>query len=264
VADAHHEHDQATARLVRRTRSEPDAPYGSFEQQRSTASLGMWLFIAQEVMFFGGLFLVYVVQRLAAPAAFAEGSRRLDVVLGTANTAVLLTSSFTMALAVRAAALGGRRAPALLLVATCALGVVFLAVKGAEYEHKLEQGLWPGTGWQVPADEGSAVHGGHAAAMGPGERASDGAHGPTGGAQAGGASPSPDALRMFFTLYFAMTGLHGLHVLVGIIVLAWILLRARRGDFSSEYYTPVENAGLYWHLVDLIWIFLFPLLYLVK
>ena len=195
-------------------------------QQKEASSLGMWVFIAQEVMFFGGLFLAYTVYRNLYPAAFAEASHHLDWKLGGINTAVLILSSLTMALAVRAAALGHRRQIVLFLIATVVLGSIFLGVKVVEYGDKFEHHLVPGPHFQF-----------------------------------GG--PNAHPAQIFYSLYFAMTGLHALHMIIGIpiiLVLAW---KAHRGRFGPEYHTPVEMTGLYWHFVDIIWIFLFPLLYLV-
>ena len=195
-------------------------------QQRETAALGMWVFLVTELMFFGGLFLVYVVYRYAWPRAFALGSHELDIVLGTTNTAVLIASSLTMALAVRSAQLGRRRAIVTFLVLTMILGSVFLGIKADEYHHKWVEGHVPGPGFHFPGDEAAHV-------------------------------------RIFFSLYFAMTGLHALHMIIGIGVLAVMLVMAARGRFGPGYHNPIECSGLYWHFVDIVWIFLFPLLYLV-
>jgi cytochrome c oxidase subunit III len=197
-------------------------------QQRSAAKLGMWIFLATEILFFGGLFMAYGAIRYFYPGTFLAAHEYLSVPMGGLNTVVLISSSFTMALAVRAAQLGDRRQLMALLGATLALAFVFLGVKAFEYHHKIELGLLPGKFYR---------------------------------AQALGLAGLP---HIFFGIYFTMTGLHALHVVIGMGVIVWMLLRARRGDFSAGYYTPVENVGLYWHLVDLIWIFLFPLLYLVK
>ena len=193
-------------------------------QQRETAALGMWVFLVTELMFFGGLFLVYIVYRYAWPHAFALGSHELDIVLGTTNTAVLIASSLTMALAVRSAQLG-RRGPLLVCLAlTLILGSVFLGIKTYEYHHKYVEGFVPGPAFRFPGEE-------HA--------------------------------RIFFSLYFAMTGLHALHMIIGIGVLVVMLVMGARGRFGPHYYNPMECSGLYWHFVDIVWIFLFPLLYLV-
>jgi cytochrome c oxidase subunit III len=195
-------------------------------QQKEASALGMWLFIAQEIMFFGGLFLIYTVYRTLNPHAFAAASAHLDWKLGAINTAVLIGSSLTMAMGVHAAALGRRKAIAGWLVLTIVLGLVFLGVKVVEYAQKFEHHLVPGPHF---AFEGPQAH----------------------------------AAEVFFSLYFAMTGLHALHMIVGIPILASLAVMAWRGHFSAEYHTPVELTGLYWHFVDIIWIFLFPLLYLL-
>ena len=200
--------------------------FDSAEQQREAASLGMWVFLVTEIMFFGGLFAAYTIYRLAYPAAFAAASRHLDVRLGGLNTAVLIASSLTMALAVRGAQQGRRGIVAVFLLSTMALGSVFLGVKMVEYHHKFVEHLVPGPAFRFPGTEP-----GHAA--------------------------------MFFCLYFGMTGLHALHMIVGLGVLAVMLEMAWRGRFTPHYHNPIECAGLYWHFVDIIWIFLFPLLYLV-
>ena len=195
-------------------------------EQKEASSLGMWLFIAQEVMFFGGMFVAYTVYRNLYPAAFAEASHHLDWKLGGINTAVLILSSLTMALAVRAAALGKRRQIVLFLIATVVLGSIFLGVKVVEYADMFEHHLVPGPLLQFPG-------------------------------------PNARPAQIFYSLYFAMTGLHALHMIIGIpilLVLAWM---AHRGRYTPAYHTPVEMTGLYWHFVDIVWIFLFPLLYLV-
>ncbi len=200
--------------------------FESLEQQREAAAIGMWAFLVQEVMFFGGLFTTYLVYRALHPAAFAEGSSHLPVALGTFNTAVLIGSSLTMALAVRAAQLGRGGGTALFLVATMLLACVFLGVKAVEYQDKWEHALIPGVRW----------------------------------APAPGADPH---LNLFFALYFVMTGMHALHMVIGLGLMAVVAVRAARGAFSAAQHGLVECLGLYWHFVDLVWIFLFPLLYLL-
>ena len=195
-------------------------------QQAEASTLGMWVFLVTEILFFGGLFLAYTVYRAQYPLAFAEASRHLDIALGTLNTAVLIISSLTMAMAVYSAALGRRKAIIAFLVATMALGATFLGVKAVEYAHKFHDHLVPGPGFHFP--------GPHA---GPAE--------------------------IFFSLYFTMTGLHAAHMIVGLGLLTVLVLQARKGRYGPEYYTPVEVSGLYWHFVDIVWIFLFPLLYLI-
>lgn len=197
------------------------------EQQKDASTLGMWIFLATEILFFGGMFMGYIVYRWLYPEAFALASQKMDLWLGTINTAVLLTSSLTMALAVRAAQLGERKGTALLLVATMVLGVIFLGIKGLEYYHKFVEHLVPGPNFEFdPAYARNA--------------------------------------EIFFVLYFLMTGIHALHLLIGVGLTGVMAFRAWRGRFSPEYYSPVEISGLYWHFVDLVWIFLFPLLYLIN
>jgi cytochrome c oxidase subunit 3 len=210
------------------------------EQQKEAAALGMWVFIAQEVLFFGGLFTAYAVYRHQYPDAFSAGSHHLSYRIGFANTLVLIASSLTMALAVWSAAVGKKRRVVGFILATILLGSVFLGVKYFEYRGKIAPCLGDGpyAGCLVPGErfDASAVH--------------------LGGAEGG-------HVQIFFSLYFGMTGLHALHMIVGIPILATIAFLAGRGRFSPEYHTPVEIVGLYWHFVDIIWIFLFPLLYLI-
>ena len=210
------------------------------QQQQEAASLGMWVFIAQEILFFGGLFAAYAIYRHAYPEAFALGSHHLNRTIGTANTLVLIGSSLTMALAVHAAATGRRQAIVGFLLATVLLGGAFLGVKYFEYAEKIAPclGDQEHAGCLVPGAnfDPHAVHAEGAA-----------------GQQA----------QIFFSLYFGMTGLHALHMIVGIPIILTIAAMAWRGRFTPEYHTPVEMVGLYWHFVDIIWIFLFPLLYLV-
>jgi cytochrome c oxidase subunit III len=200
--------------------------FDDVEQQYEAASLGMWVFLLTEIMFFGGLFTGYTVYRAAYLAAFAEGSHHLDIVLGGINTAVLIASSLTMALAVHSAQQGERQALTRFLLLTMLLGLVFLGIKGVEYAHKFAEHLVPGRTFPI---EG----------------------------------PHARQLQLFFGFYFSMTGMHALHMVIGLGILAVLAWQAWRGHFSPAYNTPVELAGLYWHFVDLVWIFLFPLLYLL-
>ena len=200
--------------------------FESLDQQKEAATLGMWVFLVTEVLFFGGLFAGYAIYRSWYPEAFAAASHELDIVLGSVNTVVLITSSLTMALAVHAAQTGERRLVLWLLLATMALGATFLGIKGVEYYHKFAEHHVPG-----PAFSFEPEHFSHA--------------------------------QIFFSLYFVMTGLHALHMIIGLGIMTVIGIMAWRRQFDSEYYTPVEVAGLYWHFVDIVWIFLFPLLYLI-
>lgn len=189
----------------------------------------MWTFLITEIMFFGGLFLGYIVYRSLYPQAFAEASTLLDYRLGAINTAVLICSSLTMVLAVRAAQLGQRRQLIIFLMLTIVLGSSFLVNKGFEYSHKFHEHLVPGPNF------------------GPSHPLTD-----------------PHHSQLFFSFYFGMTGLHALHMVIGIGILAVLVYQSWRGRFSSEYFAPVDITGLYWHFVDIVWIFLFPLLYLIS
>ncbi|HKC24295.1 MAG TPA: cytochrome c oxidase subunit 3 family protein [Thermoanaerobaculia bacterium] len=218
--------------------------FESLEQQKEAATLGMWLFLVTEVLFFGGLFLAYTVYRWAFPASFIAASRTLDVKLGTINTAVLIGSSLTMVLAVRAARLGRGKLCTLFLGATIALGGVFLGIKAVEYSEKFREHHVPGASFRFEAEETAAP--GHGARL-PRSRAEE---------------TAPHA-QMFFNLYFAMTGLHAFHMVVGVGIILFVMAQAWKGRYTPENHNFVEGVGLYWHFVDLIWIFLFPLLYLV-
>ncbi len=243
------------------------------KEQVEAGKLGMWIFLATEILLFGGLFCSYAVYRANHPEIFVYAHRYLDKVLGGINTAVLIFSSFTMAWAVRAAQLGQQRALQRLLAATIACGFVFLSIKYVEYEHKWKEGLLWGKRFKPVHSEGAAPADVPPPKpltwVNPEERSTlpPPADPPQGLARGqvrdNHAEVVPKNVQLFFSVYFVMTGLHGLHVVAGMVVLAWILLRARKGEFSQTYFTPVDLAGLYWHLVDLIWIYLFPLLYLI-
>lgn len=200
--------------------------FESLEQQGEAATLGMWVFLVTEILFFGGLFLTYLVYRNWYPGAFAAASHEMVVWAGTLNTAVLITSSLTMALAVRAAQLGDRRSLIWLLVLTMALGCVFLGVKAFEYRTEFIEHHVPGAGFQFH-------------------------------------EPYVRQAQIFFSLYFLMTGLHALHMIVGLGVMAVMLSLSIRGHVTRVHAIRIEVSGLYWHFVDIVWIFLFPLLYLV-
>jgi len=186
----------------------------------------MWVFLVTEIMFFGGVFTVYLVYRTFYPEAFADASRHLDLVLGGLNTIVLICSSLTMALAVYSAQVGNRKMLMRFLVMTLLLGMVFLGIKAVEYAQKFEHHLVPGAAFTYPG-------------------------------------PFAKQAQLFFSIYFAMTGVHALHMIIGIGVLAFLILQARRGMYTPEHHSMVELSGLYWHFVDIIWIFLFPMLYLI-
>jgi len=198
-------------------------------QQKDASTLGMWVFLITEVMFFGGLFLAYTIYRRAYSSVFAITSSSLNVYIGAANTVVLLCSSYTMVLAVRAAQLGRKNAIIVFLILTLILGGVFLGVKAYEWNEKFQEHHVPGAGFHFEGIQ--ADQQGHA--------------------------------QLFFSLYFAMTGLHALHMVIGVGLLSFLIWQTRKGRYSAEYLTPVDLGGLYWHFVDIIWIFLYPLLYLI-
>jgi len=200
--------------------------FSSSAQQADSAKLGMWLFLLTEVLLFGGLFCAYAIFRSWYPETFVNAHKYLDVIMGATNTVVLISSSVTMALAIRAMQMAKKIVTMRYLLLTLALACTFLVIKYFEYSHKIHLGQLPGKYYTFEGLEGVNPH-------------------------------------VFFSIYFLMTGLHGFHVLVGVGVIGWILWRTNKNHFSAEYYTPIEVTGLYWHLVDLIWIFLFPLFYLI-
>ncbi|MEP6769843.1 MAG: cytochrome c oxidase subunit 3 family protein, partial [Acidobacteriota bacterium] len=191
------------------------------------SQLGMWLFLVTEILFFGGLFTVYTVYRWSWPSGFADASRHMDVTLGTLNTAVLIFSSLSMAMAVHSAAIGRVRRIVPYLLVTMLLGATFLAVKAVEYTEHIRHHLFPGSSFHYPGPHGRPA-------------------------------------ELFFSLYFAMTGLHALHMIIGLGILTVLVVQTRRGRYSAAWHTPIEMSGLYWHFVDIVWIFLFPLLYLIS
>jgi len=189
------------------------------------ARLGMWLFILSELLLFGGLFILYSAYRYKNPVDFHHASRELDVILGTLNTIILLTSSLSMVSSISALQRGDRKLSMVLLMTTIALGILFLINKGLEWGTKIEHGIYPNAPALLARAKGEIL---------------------------------------FYGLYYVMTGLHGLHVLVGVCVLLVMLLFVSKGKIRSTHFTPLENSGLYWHLVDVIWIFLYPLFYLIS
>ena len=281
--------------------------FEDMKQQEESVSIGMWMFLSQEIMFFGGLFTAYLVFRSRFPMAFAAGSNHLDAFWGGLNTIVLIVSSLTMALTVYYAQKGDRMKQVVLIVLTMFFGAVFLGVKAVEYTDKYNHGLVPVTGLNrhapatgetthavtdVPGSKPAATEGGHAAAaehvyanprgefqwtdtslvhLALEEQAAD----PKGtylttaekiGYFSNGqvdANKFRDKVRIFFWIYFVMTGLHALHMIIGLGLMTWLGWKAWRGTFGPDYYMPVEMSGLYWHFVDIVWIFLFPLLYLL-
>jgi cytochrome c oxidase subunit III len=221
--------------------------FDSHAQQFDAGKLGMWIFILTEILLFGGLFCAYAVFRAHHPEIFIWAHHFLDRTLGGINTAVLIASSFTMAWAVRCAQKNQRIGLIVLLAITLLGGCCFLGIKYVEYKHKIQDGLlWAGD--FKPNQEAEEFIKKHYPANGPNAVAANGPH------NAG----------IFFSIYFMMTGLHGLHVIAGMVAIAWILRRSIRGDFNRHYFGPVDFTGLYWHLVDMIWIYLFPLLYLIQ
>ena len=216
------------------------------EQQREAGSFGMWLFLLTEIMFFGGLFFAYLLYRNWYYDAFVTASNQLSVPLGGTNTAILITSGFFMALGVWAAEVRAKALLVIFLILTTVFGLAFLGIKYVEYKEKWEKHHIPGASFDIsefvnpPKDaQGKATE-----------------------------KPLPPDMaehtQIFFFLYFAMTGMHALHMIIGIGLLFWLLWRAQRGDFTAGYVAPIENFGLYWHFVDIVWLFLFPLLYLIN
>jgi cytochrome c oxidase subunit 3 len=194
------------------------------QRDATSARLGMWLFILSELLLFGGMFILYSAYRYKNPVDFHHASRELEVILGTFNTIILLTSSLSMAASVSALQRGERRLSMVLLIATMALGLLFLVNKGFEWGTKIEHGIYPNSPILLARAKGEVL---------------------------------------FFGLYYVMTGLHGLHVLVGVCVLCGMLMLIAKDKINQMRFVPLENAGLYWHLVDIIWIFLYPLFYLI-
>jgi cytochrome c oxidase subunit III len=215
AAAVHHQHPAALQHQ-----------FDDLAQQREAATLGMWVFLTTEVLFFGGLFMVYIVYRNWYPDAFAAGSHELVIWAGTTNTAVLITSSLTMALAVHSAQIGERRLLIIFLMITMALGCVFLGIKAFEYYTEWVEHHVPGLNYDFDAKYYRQA-------------------------------------QIFFSLYFVMTGLHALHMIIGLGIMSVMLWWSVRGMITPEYYNPIEISGLYWHFVDIVWIFLFPLLYLI-
>ncbi len=199
-------------------------------QQFDAARLGMWLFLATEVMFFGGMFLGYTVYRFSYPDAFAVGSSLMELTAGTVNTAVLLLSSLLVALAIRSVQTNNSKQSVRLLIGTILLGITFLGIKAFEYWEKFQVHHVPGLSFSL-----------------------------------GDAFPTinPNHVELFFSFYFVMTGFHALHVVIGLVLVSIMCVQISRGHFSSQYFTPLEMTGLYWHFVDIVWVFLFPMLYLI-
>jgi cytochrome c oxidase subunit 3 len=197
------------------------------EQQMEASVMGMWVFLITEIMFFGGMFCGYMVYRHQYYSAWVAGSQKMDFWWGTLNTIVLLCSSLTMALGVRAAQLGRRKSVVIFLLITILFGLGFLGIKGIEYHSHWTEHQFPGLNWAWPDANGNLV-------------------------------------ALFFSFYWAMTGFHALHMVIGVGLVAFIAYHAWKGRYSAEYYNPVETVGLYWHFVDIVWIYLYPLLYLIS
>jgi cytochrome c oxidase subunit 3 len=269
--------------------------FDTLEQQKEASTLGMWAFLATEVMLFGGVFMAYIAYRWAYPEVFIEGAYHLNTWLGIINTVVLLVSSLTVALAVHAAEQGNNRRTINFLLITLVLGFTFLGIKGFEYYEKFEKC------WEVPVKEcmipgrafkwepaepqvttlfsftgethgsgeghgGGTAHGGEGEEHGGLRGTADERTGPSigfEGLRAGESEAPYDVHQIFFLVYFTATGLHAFHMIIGSAVLITLAWMASKGRFSTEYYTPVELGGLYWHLIDIVWVFLFPLLYLI-
>lgn len=262
-------------------------------QQQESATIGMWMFLVQEIMFFGGLFTVYLVFRSRFPMAFAAASNHLDAFWGGLNTLVLIVSSLTMALAVYYAQKGNRNLQVIMIVLTMIFGTVFLGVKAIEYTAKYNEGIVPVTGLNkrtpilsenapvpvVKAEAKEGDHSNHPYVNPRGEfqwtdtslvKVAQEGNYLTAAEKVGyfsngeiDANKFRDKVRIFYWIYFAMTGLHALHMIIGLGLMLWLLWKAWLGTYTAEYFAPVEIAGLYWHFVDIVWIFLFPLLYLL-
>ncbi len=200
--------------------------YVDADQQLDASKMGMWIFLATEILMFGGLFVAYITYRFWYPDLFVMASKELNTLWGTVNTIVLLGSSLTVAMAIKSAQLNQKKNIAINLGITLALAAVFMVIKYFEWTHKFDLGIFPGRYYAFEGIE------------------------------------HPKA-NVFFSLYYLMTGLHGIHVTIGIGLMIWLLVKANKGHFGSKYYNPLEITGLYWHLVDIIWIFLFPLFYLI-
>jgi cytochrome c oxidase subunit III len=239
--------------------------FESLSQQKEASTLGMWTFLLTEILFFGGLFMAYMLYRLWYHDAFVAASSSIVLFWGAFNTVVLIASSLTMALAVRAAQTSQHKALIGWLLATMFLGAVFLGVKVIEYADKFEHHHVPGPDFVWDSHAGAAGEGAAGAesarGAGSGERA---AAGTTHAETAAERDPAlQQHTQIFFSLYFTMTGLHALHMIIGIGLMSVITFMAWQGKFDGHYYTPVEMSGLYWHFVDIVWIYLFPLLYLI-
>ena len=238
---AGHDHDEHVVLPQHRHHFETE------EQQREAGSFGMWLFLLTEIMFFGGLFFAYLLYRNWYYEAFVAASNQLSVPLGAINTVILIASGFFMALGVWAAEVRNKKLLVIFLTLTTVLGFAFLGIKGVEYHEKWEKHHIPGAGFDVREFINPPLD-----------------------AKTGKPTEQPLApdmaqkTQVFFFLYFAMTGMHAVHMIIGLGLLFWLMWRAQQNDFSTGYVAPIENFGLYWHFVDIVWLFLFPLLYLIN
>ncbi|MCR4316784.1 MAG: cytochrome c oxidase subunit 3 family protein [Planctomycetes bacterium] len=258
MSDSHAHHDPHLAHH-----------FDSHKQQFTAQKLGMWLFLATEVLMFGGLFVAYSVFRYNHPQMFHEGHKHLNWILGATNTVILLFSSFTMAMAVRCAQLGNNKAVIRFLAVTFACALGFMCIKYVEYSEKIAHGHLLGNLYDFEHKSEGAEGEGHSAVT----------HESTEDASRKSTESKPEAetqeeaaariegeknQHVFFSLYFMMTGLHGIHVLVGMAIMIWLFLRARKNEFTPTHFAAVDLSGLYWHIVDIVWIFLFPLFYLIS
>ena len=217
--------------------------FATEEQQRESATFGMWLFLLTEIMFFGGMFFSYLVYRNWYYDAFAVASNQLSVPLGGTNTAVLITSGFFMALAVWASEVRKKGMLVICLLLTMLFGTVFIGIKGVEYHEKWEKHHIPGAHFDTAEFVNPHAYGINEEPLSP---------------------AAATKTQLFFSLYFLMTGIHAIHMMIGLGILVWLVFRAHRGDFTAGYVAPIENFALYWHFVDIVWLFLFPLLYLIN
>jgi len=246
----------STVAMEHEARPELRHHFADEQQQRNAASLGMWWFLGTEIMFFGGMFCGYLVYRRIYFPEFAVASRSLDLIVGTFNTTVLICSSLTVAQAVRAAQLGKRALQVKMLLLTLLFGLAFLGIKAYEWGNKYKEHHIPTFEYNVVSGEGSLIKG-NEKLLGIEEVQND----PVKLQQR--KAEIQAHTKIFYSLYFALTGMHALHMVVGVGIFAVITWMAWKGRFTPEYHTPLEIAGLYWHFVDIVWIYLFPLLYLI-
>jgi cytochrome c oxidase subunit III len=211
--------------------------YDNAEHEYQSSKQGVWLFLCTEILMFGGLFVAYAIFHHMFPETFKVGSKFTDVKYGATNTVVLLFSSLTMALGIHYVQVREQKKAVIAMALTILCGFAFMGIKYLEYAHKIHLGLLPGDWYHGNLEEMAHELGG---------------------------LKVPANIALYFSFYFMMTGLHGIHVLIGMCAIGWVMVRTMKGEFGPGYYTPVEGVGLFWHLVDLVWIYLFPLLYLVS